>query len=89
MKSLKHLTANCKEATLLSMKKEEEGLSFSSRMKLYLHLLYCASCRRFVKQSAIITTIAAHYKNELAKAPSATISSERKEAIQKQINDSL
>ncbi len=85
----KGFTANCKEATFLSLKKEEEKLSFSLRLKFFLHLAYCASCRQFVKQSTVITQLAAKYKDVVAKHPPDALSLEKKSAFQKQINENL
>ncbi len=85
----KGFTANCKEATLLSLKKEEVELSLPAKLKLLLHLVYCASCRRFAKQSVTITQLAANYKHAVAEKPLANLTSEQKCAIQKKINESL
>jgi hypothetical protein len=39
---------NCKESTLLSIKREEGRISLLERMKLAYHLWHCEPCRRFV-----------------------------------------
>lgn len=45
----------CKEATMLAEQQlQQQRLSFSQRMGLRLHLLYCIFCRRYVKQSRAI-----------------------------------
>jgi hypothetical protein len=41
---------NCKESTLLSIKREEGRISMLERLKLAYHLWHCAPCRRFVHQ---------------------------------------
>lgn len=41
---------DCKQATLLSIKKAEGKISFIERVKLSYHLLYCDPCRRFIRQ---------------------------------------
>jgi hypothetical protein len=45
---------NCKQATLLHIKKQEKKISPAERVKLFIHLLFCDPCRLFVKQAAII-----------------------------------
>lgn len=86
---LNGLTANCKEATLLSVKKEEKKLSFYAQLKLWMHLVYCASCRRFVRQSEQITGMVANYKEAIGKTPTGALTAEKKAALQKAINESL
>jgi predicted anti-sigma-YlaC factor YlaD len=41
---------DCKQATLLSIKKAEGKITFLERVKLSYHLLYCDPCRQFIKQ---------------------------------------
>ena len=45
---------NCKQATLLLVKKQEKKISSGERIKLFIHLLFCDPCRLFAKQTAII-----------------------------------
>jgi len=54
------LLINCKEATLLIEKKQERQISVLDRIKLFLHLLICELCRRFQKQSKLISDSASH-----------------------------
>lgn len=51
---------NCKEATLLIEKKQEKQIAFSDRIKLLLHLMICEFCRRFQKQSKLISNTVHH-----------------------------
>ncbi|WP_304131332.1 hypothetical protein [Ignavibacterium album] len=53
----KKLLINCKEATMLSVQKAEINLSFTDRMRLFIHLLICQYCRLFDKQIKMIDTI--------------------------------
>jgi hypothetical protein len=46
---------NCKQATLLSIKKEEGKITPVERLKLWYHLLYCDPCRRFIYQWSVLT----------------------------------
>jgi hypothetical protein len=54
------LMINCKEATLLIEKKQEKQISVLDRIKLLLHLMICELCRRFQKQSKLISDSASH-----------------------------
>jgi hypothetical protein len=44
----------CTKATYLMSRREEHGLSLSETFHLYLHLIVCKFCRRFLKQTRII-----------------------------------
>ena len=44
----------CTQATFLMSKKEEHALTFGETLHLYIHLLVCEFCRRFLKQTNII-----------------------------------
>lgn len=46
---------SCKEATLLSLKKEEGKLSIIERLKLRMHLNMCKVCEFFSLQTKFIT----------------------------------
>ena len=54
MKSSK-LFITCREATMFSIKREERSLSFSERIKLFIHLLICEFCRLFDRQHKFIS----------------------------------
>jgi hypothetical protein len=41
---------NCKQATFLSIKRDEGKITVFERVKLSYHLLYCEPCRRFIHQ---------------------------------------
>lgn len=46
----RRIVFDCKQATLLSIKKAEGKISLFERLKLSYHLLYCDPCRQFIKQ---------------------------------------
>lgn len=77
---------NCKQATLLSIKKEEGKLSFTGKVKLQYHLFYCKYCRRFIKQSAVINKAGSDTAESLFTNPPHLLSPETKENIQHQID---
>jgi hypothetical protein len=48
----------CTQATFLMSKREERALTFGETIHLYIHLLVCEFCRRFLKQTNLITKAA-------------------------------
>jgi hypothetical protein len=84
---LKKTVFNCKQATLLSLKKEEGKISILERAKLSYHLLYCSYCRNFVKQSSIINDIGKGIIDSFFTHPPHTLSAKVKESIQQQIDN--
>lgn len=45
----------CTQATFLMSKKEERALTLKETLHLYIHLFVCEFCRRFLKQTNIIS----------------------------------
>jgi hypothetical protein len=84
----KKTVLNCKQATLLSLKKEEGKISFGENIKLIYHLLYCKYCKRFIKQSSIINHLGETINESLFSHPTNILPAESKENIQRQV-DSL
>lgn len=54
MKSSK-LFITCEEASLFSVRKEDENLSFGERFKLLMHLAICKFCRLFYRQQKFLS----------------------------------
>jgi hypothetical protein len=79
---------DCKQATLLSLKKEEGKITIPERVKLFYHLIYCVYCRRFVKQSSVINHIGKGVINSIFTDPPHTLSEKAKENMQQQIDNS-
>ena len=75
---------NCKEATLLSIKKEEGKIDVIERLKLWYHLLYCDPCRRFIAQWKKLAGKAGG-----SKSVTNTLSASVSEKIQREIDASL
>jgi hypothetical protein len=48
---------HCKKATFLLSKKEEAKLTWLEQVKLSAHLGICHSCKRFEKQTILITCL--------------------------------
>jgi hypothetical protein len=58
----KKFMITCKEATMIIVKKAELNVTFSERLRLFLHLLICQYCRLFEKQNKIIDNIISNWK---------------------------
>lgn len=80
-KGLKNIIHNCKEATQLVLKKEEQSLRFRERMQLRIHLLFCDACKQFVKQSSLINKAFQNLRRDMLEAPEQELSSSAKERI--------
>ena len=48
----------CQQATLLVEKQADTVLPFGDRSNLWLHLSYCAKCRHYTDQSALLSRLA-------------------------------
>jgi hypothetical protein len=60
----KKLMITCKEATMLSVQKVEISLSFSDRIRLFMHLIICQYCRLFDKQNKMIDKLLSNWKTD-------------------------
>lgn len=74
----------CKEATYLHEVKKEGKLTLSQRVGLWVHLLYCNLCRRFVKQTDVLSKQVKELNNSTG-----TLSADAKQKIQQAINNGL
>jgi hypothetical protein len=86
-KGLKNIIHNCKEATKLSLKREEQGLSLKERMQLRIHLFFCDACKNFVKQSALINIAVKNLKERINQPPGQQLSAPAKERMQARLNE--
>ena len=77
---------NCKQATQLTLKKEEGKISLTERVILFYHLLYCFSCRQFVKQSVLINVAVKQAADAELKNPIYQLSEEKKKVIQHELD---
>lgn len=78
---------SCREATTLSLRKEDGKLRSAEKLQLFLHLLYCHVCRRFIKQSRQITHICDDYRQHISQHPTYTLTPEAKDKMQQQLNN--
>lgn len=77
------LKMNCKEATYLHEKGKESKLSFSEKVGLKLHLLFCSICKLFYKQMDEVSKCVHH----ASKNSTATLPDEAKLKMQRALND--
>ncbi len=77
---------NCKQATLLVLKKKEQRLSIAERASLFIHLLFCDPCKRFVKQSDFIDHSLHHCDEMLHDQPVHSLSEETRKKIQQELD---
>lgn len=77
---------SCKQATYLHEKKKEVKLDGLEHLGLWIHLLYCKFCSRFIKQVELIEAATRKfYKQE----ESLHLPAERKEALKKAFEETL
>ncbi len=66
---LRKVMYNCREATLLIVKREQGKISLFERFRLYYHLLHCGVCRSFQTQSMVINRLTARIARSLDNDP--------------------
>jgi hypothetical protein len=88
MSIVKKIIYNCKQATLLSLKKEEGKASVKERIQLWIHLCFCVFCRRFVQQSQHINHALHHLAQQQEQQPVHHLPESLKAALQEQLNAS-
>jgi len=76
----KHLMISCREATLIMAKREENKLSFTERLNLFIHTSMCSLCSKFQKQTSKIGKESRHIHAEQI------LPDEVKDRLQKLIN---
>lgn len=52
---------NCKQATELMSREQDDSLAFGEHLSLRFHVAMCAGCRNFRKQMAFLHTACARY----------------------------
>lgn len=56
---------SCREITALVSQGLDKKLSWRERFAVWLHVMICARCRNFQKQTQFIRNAARHYTDEL------------------------
>jgi hypothetical protein len=85
----KRTVYNCREATLLSIKREEGNITLHERVKLWYHLLACDPCRDFIRQSAQINQAGKNLRDLLSTHPPFELSHTMRVKIQAEIDKEL
>lgn len=58
------------EASLLSLKNEEEKITFKQKFEMKFHIFFCKCCKNFTKQSPMIDeSLKAYFKDFDNKSP--------------------
>ncbi len=86
MHTIHKISLTCKEATCLSLITDEKTIPLFSRARLLLHRLTCPPCRRFMNQLAIISGALANYRESIFSRPPHHLSSEKKQAMQEELD---
>lgn len=70
MKYFNKLLHDCEEASILSLKNKEEGITLKQQFEVKFHMLFCKCCKNFTKQSVIIDeSIKAFFKGMESNPP--------------------
>jgi len=76
----------CKQATFLISKKEEHMLTLREKFRLYVHLAICEFCRRFLKQTKLISKAVKKITSDLPGKASEKLSPEEKLKMKELLN---
>lgn len=80
---------NCKESTLLQLKREEKDLSIYKKIQFQFHLITCESCRKFTKQSILINEKISELFNSTRNVNIHKLNNDSKISMQKKIEEIL
>jgi len=87
VKGMNRVMLDCDTATLLITKNEFTSLSCIEQIKLRMHLLSCKYCRRFKKQSTVISLHVHQINVDLSNAKlHMHLSDEQKKRMKNKIN---
>ena len=79
----------CKDATMLTCKKQENAISFKENIQLKIHLLVCKFCAMFYKQSNLLHQHLTKMQNENNESNTLQLDETKKAALQFQIDAEL
>ena len=74
-------TPNCADMSRLASRSLEQPLSLRTRLKMRLHYLICAWCKRYFKQLTSLHEAAPHFDEHAATLPGRGLSAEAKQRI--------
>ena len=74
-------TPNCAEMSRLASRSLEQPLSMRTRLKMRLHYLICAWCKRYFKQLTFLHEAAPHFDEHAGILPNRGLSAEARRRI--------
>lgn len=89
MTNWKNILKNCRQATLLIIKRSEHKLTRGERLKLFIHLLLCDPCRQFEKQSEMIDHLLKHHTTTFNTDPPYQLREETRKKMKAVIESNL
>jgi hypothetical protein len=84
MKPFKKILYNCRQATQLTLKRDEGKITIRERLTLAYHLAYCGPCRRFIHQWELLSQ--RQGAQDIRSQPPYTLSREARDRIQQQLD---
>ena len=78
-------TPNCADMSRLASRSLEEPPSLRTRLKMRLHYLICAWCRRYFKQLAFLHEAAPHFGEHAETLPNRGLSAEARQRIMQRL----
>ena len=78
-------TMTCKELSRLASQQLDQPLPLLTRLRMRLHFLICAWCRRYVKQVRLVREVAPKYGEKVAAVSDKSLSADAKQRIKQAI----
>ena len=78
-------TPNCAEMSRLASRSLEQSLSLRTRLKMRLHYLICAWCKRYFKQLRFLHEAAPHFDEHAGTLPVRSLSIEARRRIMQRL----
>ena len=74
-------TMTCKEISRLASQQLDVRLPLLTRLRMRLHFLICAWCRRYVKQVRLVRQVTPKYEDKVEVASGKSLSSDAKQRM--------
>ena len=74
-------TMTCKELSRLASQQLDQPLPLLTRLRMRLHFLICAWCRRYVKQVRLLREVAPKYEEKVAAVSDKSLSADAKQRM--------
>ena len=89
MSWLNKIVLTCQEATLLMVKKQENAATLKEKIQMHLHLLFCAICRLFFKQTNMLDKHFHDISSNDELLPEVKMDEQKKAELQNKLSESL